>query len=1615
MAHRLSQNARHTNELLEELERDKELDVLRRYLIRFDLFPRKRDPATAPIRFEELKELVKHWRLHRQRNFWKNHTTKEDLVRTLYRHINTKIILQESAVEDTTNAMSNGPSNVPNVVAPSSPTVPAIRAPSSAGMESPRTKSLISNTRRSLANVASAGRQGQSKRKEKLLSKYRGDLFGQRGNYEDGMIYLSRFHKLGGPQDFEETDSEDGSQDQRLEEDEVQFHESTKQTTESTNGLSREVRLKQECAYTIYHFSTEPGNERQMIQEGSIPAISRLTIFDDMEVKRFCAASIHNLTCETSLCQKMIEEGVLLALLELAKAQNEEIRRNTSIALCRISYERSGQLRLVQEGCVSAIISMLNSPDYVTKEACVKSLINIASHSGTAIAESVVQTIVKMSIKKEYNSLAFAAEAIRNLSLLMIPRAKVVEDGILDNICDLAQSALDVGVKINLATALCNFSGLQSNLEMISQVRILECIEDLLKFDNDIVREMCAITIANISSFAPSLKNLVLSDAVVQLVEMGHKPNPIIQENTALALSNMSITSDTRPLLARFGVVTLLLHFLEESSLLTKQYAIIALCSLMVNPSMSTELVQSNIPAVLSKLSTSSNEKVKDLCAHALFNLSCDKSLHSFLLKEEVIQAIVHLCKNVVTTQGTTVVVDNDTNSNNGSPDKVLVRLLQSQEFAIGAIYNMSFFEDSRKVLIRTTDLVKILFQIFNGTIKNEELTKQCAAIIANLTFDVENRTRMVDDGSVRLIRKLMSCSHKDTLVCCSTALCNIAAEALERTSVLSMLIELSKSSHPAIILNCAIAFSKLASNSSYRSILTKTPELYPALTVMMRCGIEDIQTYSAVALCNLAMEKGNTRSKHIWKEGTVPDFIVNALLRINSDSTKEICARALYNLLTHDEYRMSYIKEGVLYALVKLARLESVEIRSLCVTALYNLSCDPLMIDILMDINVAQVITKMCEMEFSNQEIHRRLAACLTNVAMKPGTETKLVEGGALMAVQVLSEHNDPLTIHSCASILSYLSSQRSNCEAMASSNLVNVLAKVISSDDNQQNLFGLNAICNISLIPSLHDRIEESGAITHVIRLLSVNDDETIQDTCMKILCNLTYHQKYRKVMCKNDLIEVLHKVFTYFTISFKVVEVASRIIALLCEDLNDAAELIAKGAIKVLTVLARHAQSATARLECIYSLSQLCRLEEKGLQVLQDGAMEILAAIIPLAYNEQTGPKIPTEIAERSAILLRTLSTYANCLPFLTEDVRLVPIIRSITFDKNRETCRHGVITLYNITATKSHALEKMVQSGGIKLLIFLSSIGGTEISQACAITLAHIKHINKDTNKDGAGKSDKMEGGVVATLISMIDMDQGSIQKIDRMAATLPANLPPTKPIEWVFLPGDITIRPGRQSAVSWSFRSSAIDEAKFAAAEPKSHLMMLSPSVPEIGMAVQDRLYGQFEILRVNPEKYIIKLIDTSILRRGSSVQNALNAQTLEALLPSPRDDRQESSAHSNNLVGLPGTISNELAEKEHDRNPDKNNGEMKSNSKVSAPRPTNTTKGLDANTPIQHKGASGRRGSRTNMSNLGERAFYSGRRYSCRPSSTPIDSTSLTALLSSPTKEKNTSTQLPTL
>ncbi|RHY91169.1 hypothetical protein DYB35_003592 [Aphanomyces astaci] len=1437
MSHRLSQAARHTQELLEDLERDKELDVIRIFLARFDLFPRQRDPKSAPIRSEELRDLVKYWKLHRQRNFWKNHTTKEDLVRMLYKHITVKVLPNEKSplIPETTTP--------PTTMVPIAPQSPARPPSGGMAMDSP---SKIRRTSR-LTNGTTEGYSGGvmskgSPAKMNALGAYGGDLFAQRGDYDCGMIYVSRLAPpetdlalqslvLVAGEESALKDSVFSPQLNLLDED----------------STRREKRLMTECACSLY----QPGHEADIVREGCIPAIVRMCTFDDLDVKKYCSATIVNVSVDASLTARMIDEGVLGGLMELAKVQQEDIRRNAAIGICRISYDRQGQHKLIQEGSVPALISMLNNTDLETKEACVKTLVNIASFSGSVVSESVTHTVTRIAAKKDTAYDRFIVETICDMSLLTGPRAKAADDGILLPIFDINRNSSNVDLKRMMAIALSNFSGIETNHQHMVNGRILHALDSLLGVDDDEIKVMAATAVANIACTLEFIPKLMASHAEpfnlpLRLIQSGYNATDVLQENISAALLSVGLSHQAHRLhLTQNGVVLLLIHFLETSNATTKRHAVVLLCALMADDLSRAQLVQHDVLKVVVALAN--NPTTRELCGVALFNLSCFADMSPYLLAPQTMDALALLLS------------PPPAPSTSKSVDAADVTLSITQEFCLNCLYNLSFYDGSAEVLI-SSHSVATLGAIFRKPSKNADANLRAATALCNMSFcpDAAHITIMLDDDALKLLRRLATnATTKELVLCIATTLCNLAIQALQTSGPLlvNQLIELSHTPHAEIAFVCAISFSKLASNSILRESLAKVTDLPPTLTVMMRSGIEDVQIHCAAALCGLACERGQKGNRHMWKEGTITDFIVNSLLRINSDSTKEVCARVLFNVLTHEDCRGHMIKDGVLYALVKLARLDSVEIRSLCVTALYNLSCDDAMVSVLMDINVAHVIAKMCEGEFNQVENRRRLAACLTNIALQPGHEVKLMENGGLTAVLLLCDHGDVECMRYSASVLCSLATQPANCDAMAGIPALELLLKMTNSRDSYQCLFALHALCNISCVPALHDKIEEAEAICSIIRVLGEAEEEDIMLTCSKILCNLAFHAKHHATILKHNYVPVLLQGLKKTKFQ-SVADVNARILATLSEDAAVGELLVAGGAVEALHIASREGDKSTTVVQCVISLVRLSRGTLGGCKVIQDGLFDILQAAIPLPYDPKMHPKLGADLTERCSMILRTLSTFPVCIPDLVEDPRLMPLAIALTEDGDKDTTKNIIMLLHNITAARSREFQRQVRrSGVIPLLIKLARVCTTDELQICAVSLAHI---NSELSEADRLALEEYHKGLVHTMISMLDMDPPTMLRAEKVASAMPAPLAIGR-FRTDFLVGSNASRVLTQIPVSWQIQSAHIDEATLVPNAPSHYLAPLPQKHTSFHLAVKEDLFGTFQILQVGADKSRMKL------------------------------------------------------------------------------------------------------------------------------------------------------------
>ncbi|KAG7382225.1 hypothetical protein PHYPSEUDO_005111 [Phytophthora pseudosyringae] len=300
--------------------------------------------------------------------------------------------------------------------------------------------------------------------------------------------------------------------------------------------------------------------------------------------------------------------------------------------------------------------------------------------------------------------------------------------------------------------------------------------------------------------------------------------------------------------------------------------------------------------------------------------------------------------------------------------------------------------------------------------------------------------------------------------------------------------------------------------------LLAEHDDIPPALNMVMRTGIHEAQVCAAIALCNLATERPTpTKGRplpRVWRDATVEDFIVIALLRVNSPQTKGICAKALFNLLTHEDARDQLMRDGVLYALLKLARLESDSIRDLALRALYNISLDPKKTVQLLEMELVRTLAKMYQADL-NKTMKRLVVGIFSNlssascsfssnttagdggdekgaegVVTTKNVELQMLQEGALAVLKSLAKVRDPEMKLYVANVLYNLScatdARVAELLVHDESNVLGILVAELKSESRNVRKYAAKTLANLSASP-VAVQVMTSDATSAVVSVIN------------------------------------------------------------------------------------------------------------------------------------------------------------------------------------------------------------------------------------------------------------------------------------------------------------------------------------------------------------------------------------------------------------------------------------------------------------------------------------------------------------------------------------------------
>jgi hypothetical protein len=942
-----------------------------------------------------------------------------------------------------------------------------------------------------------------------------------------------------------------------------------------------------------------------------------------------------------------------------------------------------------------------------------------------------------------------------------------------------------------LCKALFNISSVRVNQELMTKQGATETIDKLL--DEAISAsslksvEEISLILLNLCCCVAIQDFLVSKGTVFKLLKIQNmeESTATMKGNVAQALANLSNNNDSRPALVKEGACEALIKLLNETDIITaKQDATVALCNMLNHPSNFGIMVEQGVVPALVELSNSESPKIKEVCGLALFNMSCEPDMRVKITNQGIVGPLMKLLQ-----------LENET--------------LQHQ--CIGALYNLSLAPETRTKIVEEKG-VTVLVQLLEK-VKITEIRIKCASILHNLSLDDDLRKIMVDQGAVDAIVKhckadtidstMSLLSNDHSRLFCAGTLCNLSMFSMHISGLLSAIIALAHGSNADVTIRCAMSFSRMSSDEKGRELMAQSTSVCQGLNGLMRSGHEETQFHSAIAMCNIASVADPKLQG--WKhKSAVADFIVIALLRVNSETTKQVCAKALFNFMTHPDCREQMLDEGVLYALIKLAKLENQGIRHLCVKALYNMSIDEGKIVKLLEMGVVRVLAKMGTgaLECTN-DLKKDIIFALSNLSAQSGNEGKLVEDGVIPAVKALVKLRDLEIRVGCATLLRNLSCQPQISEAMVKEKVVATLIVLSRTDNDQLRRLAMMTLCNFCTLDTVFPTLLKEGVITCLIDTLRKNSSAATSKIAARALQNLSFDFANQVQMVEEEAVPVLAKLLDMGDDDPETAGICAKILCLLSGLLDQTEQLVKHKIVEALVTIAK-IEECTERNECMVALCNISVKRECLETMGMEGAVE---AIVLLA---RPGDGVLSEDFKlRCSATLRNLSCLDTNRVRIAAQIGAMGVLMELANSSDAETRENCAVALYNMSSHKISRRE-MLQRGGVDVLISLSKTARTaETKQVTAVTLHAL-------SSDGVNITDGMQdGGVVSSLLEMMDLDKQTIMQTKKLAHE-PADMIPSAPLVPKYIKGCENPSKLKKQADHWTVHMEDCVEAELGA-------------------------------------------------------------------------------------------------------------------------------------------------------------------------------------------------------
>ena len=548
----------------------------------------------------------------------------------------------------------------------------------------------------------------------------------------------------------------------------------------------------------------------------------------------------------------------------------------------------------------------------------------------------------------------------------------------------------------------------------------------------------------------------------------------------------------------------------------------------------------------------------------------------------------------------------------------------------------------------------------------NVQAQTRCAATLCNLASEPANVHKIVEDGVIPTFIELLKTEVPDTVKHCCAALCQLAQDSTScekivdlgavphivagvvngdyptkqsccsvlsalsfqsrcRENLCSMgaltaLISLAEMEDTDTSLRCALAFANLSLEPTVQGSMIKQGVL-PILKKLSNSYSEENQMFVAKAFANLSCHVGS--EKLMIEQDCVSALMMIGMVRSVHSSTKQVCIKALQNLLTEDSVE-NLCNEGLVSIISNFSKLDDEPTMRVCANIYNFLSCSSYgrekliektgalhgLLNLLRNVGV--------QPDRSTQAI---VGKTICNLLCHPDSQQSIIEVGAIFKMAQIATLGDNESELNCAHAFFLICGEEVNRRIIVEALAIPTIILLCRSANDETRWNAIRVIANLAQYPDTRESLLSSNAVNCLVKL--VDDDATsssgtrMLEVACRSLCSLAMSEKYAAVMVEEGVVKALVKIQSNLK-DGKLNAIISNTLRCMSVGGDDVLEMMLEdGAIELLVSLGGNAGAVEEELEGVSYDGCLMLFGITGnvglrSSVIERGGLEILGGV-------------------------------------------------------------------------------------------------------------------------------------------------------------------------------------------------------------------------------------------------------------------------------------------------------------------------------------------------------------------------------------------------------------------